>query len=98
MAVVRRAGAGLCLGCREDGAVKDASIPENGIYGMTDEQLQAAISSAEDREVQLRNLLSELRLHRTMRRHFKQQHVKQQHIKENILALQSQLEQLSKPQ
>lgn len=65
----------------------DIKIPENGIYGMTDEQLQNAISGAEDRESQLRNFLSELRLHRMMRKH-----VRREHIKANIAVLQEQLE------
>jgi hypothetical protein len=65
----------------------DANIPENGIHGMTNEQLQSAIGSAEEREVGLRNFLSELRLHRMMRAH-----VKREHIKDNIAKLQAQLE------
>lgn len=67
------------------------TIPENGIYGMTDAELQAAIDGAEEREVSIRNYLSELRLHRMMRRH-----VKAQHIKENIAEMQRQLEDMEK--
>ena len=71
----------------------NVTIPENGIYGMTDAELQAAIDDAERREVLIRNLLSELRLHRMMRRH-----VKAQHIKENIAAMQRQLEEMEASQ
>lgn len=65
------------------------SIPRNGIYGMTDDELQAAILDAEDREVLLRHYLAELRLHRMMRKH-----VEQQHIRENIKKLQQELAEL----